>query len=547
MNITEIRQQYPQYNDMTDTQLAQALHAKFYSDLPYEQVASKLGVQMPEKVKTDDPGIMGSIGIGFGRMTDNLMQGVTQAGAHVMGAMNPALKPYAEDYLARQKQQQQFKDEGYKPLQEQHPIATAVGESAPLLAVPAGGSLRAAMALGALPGLIEYGTPEEKLARGGAGAAGNAVGLGVGKVIGKALSPGLEAASPEAGRLADVMASNGIPLDAAQVTGNQVLQNTKAALAKIPWTANGQQARDAAKQTAFNQSVLKFIGSDAKAATPDVMGDAYNAITSKMNDAANSVTLQLDEAALNKLGAVEKNFLRRLPTDQKQIVKSYIDDILEAGANGGIPGDIYNKTRSDLGKLAFDTENSTIREGVKGIQKVLDDAFDRQAPKEAVDAMREARAQYSKYQTVANSLKKARSTDGNIPAKQLYAQAQHDIPGFERKTGDFVDLVRGGRQFLPDPIPNSGTPERALYQNLLTAGSMSGLGAASGALAGGDPISGASLGLAGFGLSKGAQGLLNSPMLTKYLMAKVLEERKKELLAQGMASAGLLGATALSR
>lgn len=42
-SITEIRQKYPQYNDMSDDQLADALHRKFYSDMPRDQFNAKIG------------------------------------------------------------------------------------------------------------------------------------------------------------------------------------------------------------------------------------------------------------------------------------------------------------------------------------------------------------------------------------------------------------------------------------------------------------------------------------------------------------------------
>ncbi len=42
--IAEIRQQYPQYNDLTDEQLATSLHQKFYSDMPVEQFNQKIGM-----------------------------------------------------------------------------------------------------------------------------------------------------------------------------------------------------------------------------------------------------------------------------------------------------------------------------------------------------------------------------------------------------------------------------------------------------------------------------------------------------------------------
>lgn len=44
--ITDIRTKYPQYSDLTDRELAEKLHTKFYSDMPFEEFASK--VQLKE-------------------------------------------------------------------------------------------------------------------------------------------------------------------------------------------------------------------------------------------------------------------------------------------------------------------------------------------------------------------------------------------------------------------------------------------------------------------------------------------------------------------
>lgn len=43
--MQEVRAKYPQYNDMTDEQLASSLHRKFYADMPFEEFASKIGLQ----------------------------------------------------------------------------------------------------------------------------------------------------------------------------------------------------------------------------------------------------------------------------------------------------------------------------------------------------------------------------------------------------------------------------------------------------------------------------------------------------------------------
>ena len=42
--LAEIRAQYPQYADMPDTALADALHRKFYADIPRADFDVKIGL-----------------------------------------------------------------------------------------------------------------------------------------------------------------------------------------------------------------------------------------------------------------------------------------------------------------------------------------------------------------------------------------------------------------------------------------------------------------------------------------------------------------------
>jgi hypothetical protein len=48
-SIAEIRQQYPQYSDLSDQQLADALHKKFYSDMPRADFDAKIGLAKAPK------------------------------------------------------------------------------------------------------------------------------------------------------------------------------------------------------------------------------------------------------------------------------------------------------------------------------------------------------------------------------------------------------------------------------------------------------------------------------------------------------------------
>ena len=44
-SLQEIRQKYPQYNDMSDQEFADKFHAKYYSDIPKDQFYEKMGLQ----------------------------------------------------------------------------------------------------------------------------------------------------------------------------------------------------------------------------------------------------------------------------------------------------------------------------------------------------------------------------------------------------------------------------------------------------------------------------------------------------------------------
>jgi hypothetical protein len=42
--LQDFRSQHPEYNDMPDKELADSLHAKFYSDMPKDQFDKKMGM-----------------------------------------------------------------------------------------------------------------------------------------------------------------------------------------------------------------------------------------------------------------------------------------------------------------------------------------------------------------------------------------------------------------------------------------------------------------------------------------------------------------------
>ena len=51
-SIKEIRSKYPQYDQLSDEELARALHGKFYSDMDFGDFSSKIGLAPAQEAPT---------------------------------------------------------------------------------------------------------------------------------------------------------------------------------------------------------------------------------------------------------------------------------------------------------------------------------------------------------------------------------------------------------------------------------------------------------------------------------------------------------------
>lgn len=195
MNIQEIRQKYPQYSDMSDGDLASALHKKYYADMPFNEFAGKIGLSS-RPAQVDPSQAIGEaqanpeanyLGMNFkgeydngfspaaaiiatGQLSDTLNQGMTQAREATNYAIQRLL-PFGDkgqaslDRAFAQKESEAEKARLFKKLETVNPGSVQIGQIAPLaVAGP-----EAMLALSA----AQYGSPEEKALRVGATLAGN--------------------------------------------------------------------------------------------------------------------------------------------------------------------------------------------------------------------------------------------------------------------------------------------------------------------------------------------------------------------------------------
>jgi hypothetical protein len=196
----------------------------------------------------------------------------------------------------------------------------------------------------------------------------------IGKGISKAAQP-FQSLGGELGRLAGVLDDAGVDLTPAQKTGSKALRGVETAFSELPLTS-GSQAKIAEGQAEqFNKAVLAKAGIDANKAAPEVMLAGKQKLGKGFEAISKRTMVNVDDALLKKLGEIETEATRRLGPDGSKAVNSFIEDVLATG--GKIDGDVYQRTRSLLGKMAKGTKDDFVGGLLKDLQGALDDAAQR--------------------------------------------------------------------------------------------------------------------------------------------------------------------------
>jgi hypothetical protein len=502
--------------------------------------------------------------IGAGAMGDRLWEGLKQGGMG-MGAILSELLPdrlkraaqdaLAEKLMAQEKRVNADKAE-YKNLEEAHPIATALGEAAPIAAAPmlrvagGAGALPAAVnaaASSALPAALEYGTAGERGARAGIAGAGGAIGSGITSAISKVAGGVANVLTPEARRLAALAEDKfNIPLDAAQKTGNKALQTIDAVMETMPVTSGAQAIKKTAQRDAFTREVMKTIGEAADEATPATLTAAQKRIGGDFERIFSKTHVKLDDEAVQaNLGKAVQDAIDALPQDTAALVVKRAGQIIDkVDDNGDVAGKAYQAWRSQVQKQAQETGDRTLATHLRAVYRAVDDAAYKGAASVGEDtALQTARQQYRNMKIIEPLI--AKSEDGTLSPALLRGAVMNNVKDFASGGGgDLAELAKIGRAFVSDKVPNSGTAQRGMAQALLTGGTMGGLGWA----ASGDPVTGAKMAAGGLILPKVAQTVLNSPGAQRLLTSGRALSPLEQALIDRAARLGVLGtANELSR
>lgn len=500
--------------------------------LRYAQQNAPEPVATPiEKPEAEDPGALTAGMIGAGRVFDRLAAGARQmvpdsfrtavdATGRALGmAEPPSIDPAS-----------QAADTAiYAGLRAKRPGATLAGEVAPMIAaLPAVGSIGGAAAISALPGLVEYGTPEERIERGAMGAAGGALGAGVGKLIGRMMQPIRVPTSKAQQAAQDAADRLGVQLRPGEITGSRPLKWLETSLNDLPFSGGMGQAAERTRREAINAAGARALGQPGAAEITDDVLAAARRDTGAVFD-------NLLEGREIELGAKFRSSVSKI-VDSK-VMKALRDDSVEdviAPFKNMPAGKIKVKGEwFQQNKTALDTAiRSAYIEGKAGKAMALQD-FEKALVDAASDSMNATeRAAFRAAQKQWATLRLLETGQvveaGNIMPGRLNAALinRYKAGGAYKEgkiTGELADIGRLGQAYKP--LPQSGTAPRAVYSaGALFSGAANPLFAA-GAMAA-PPL---------------AQKFLQSDAGRRYLtrgMAEITPEIERRLMQGGY---GLLG------
>lgn len=418
-------------------------------------------------------------------------------------------------------------------------IAGGVALAAPTALIPGANTVTGAALVGAGMGAIQpVAEGDSRFSNTALGAAGGAIGQGVANGLGKLVSPVKTALTPEQQRLAQAALNEGIPLNAADLTGSKALSMTNSVLSNLPFTGGAEAAREAAKKTAFTKAVMAKAGATTDNAAPDTLKSLMDARGQTIGNIAKRSTVNMDNALLSDLGNAQAQYSKVLDPNQAAIINRNLDELLNYGAT--IPGETYQSTRGVMGRLQQNIDPN-VKQAAGQIKAALDAAAGRSLPAADNAAWQEARQQYATLKTVSKAMESSAGNSGDIPASQLRTAVKQANPyTFPRGDGQLNDLARIGEQFVRDKNPNSGTAQRLFIQNLLTGGATGAVAGGAAYGAGGDPtmiMAAAGVGLLG---PKAFQAALNSKAIQSYLVSNAGRQATAGLL-QRFASPVLTG------
>ena len=510
--IAEVRKQFPQYQDLDDKALADALHQKFYSDMPREEFDKKVGVVAPKEM-TPAENFLGTM---MWPVTNaaNISRGVSRgvrdpidAGAQLLVRAVEAVAPKGSD-MERWAKDQRRNVEGINARAEQEftekfqegkpPLSANLGRMAGSVALlSAGGGMSVPQTL---TGQIARGTllggvgAAAQPVKGGEDAAfweekarqaatGAAIGAGTSAVLGGVSRMVQPKTSPEVTQLYErgVRPTIGQTLGGAANAMEQKAESIPilgegitAARRRAVEEFNRAAYDDVLNQIGLNLPKNVHVGRKALSYTTKQVSQAYRQIVPHMaskvdkpfaDDLTNLVALSKDMApdkAKQFSGILSRQVLRKI------------------SQNGTITGETMKEIDSALGQIARnykgspDPDQRLLGDAVREAQNVLFKLVKRSNP-EAASVLDRVDAAYARLARLQDAAGRVGSKEGVFSPSALNSAVRAGDKSlrhgqFARGDALMQDFATAGEKVLGPNVPDSGTAGRAMLAWLMATG-----------------------------------------------------------------------------
>lgn len=502
MNIQEIRQKYPQYNNVDDNTLAQGLYNKYYKDrLSFDDFKGRIGLSQPtqqpiqQSIYTQDDQMVLDPTQDTSPLTSDADKFKQQArqisrsfdreiyGLPVVGGLYKGVQDIASggsQLLARgadallgtdmagdvdrtikdQEQAYQQANAG-KPLQDVARLAggfvggggTSTGGA--LSRVATGGLLSRVATDAVVGGATSPVIMDDNTDFATQKAIQTGIGLATGGVLeggARALSSGVsEAIQP----LAKKAREFGIDLRMDQIKPSRVAKTAQKISQNIPFS--GVDAQEALQRTQWNKAVAKTLGEGIEDLTPKSMqkflkqnSQKYDSVlkNTKINIMPDDVTQLYDQVNFIKDNVSPIQF-NKINKTLKTVIGDFekgLDDVdfkmVSARKINGLKRDLL-----DLASKSQGDAKNIISETADFVQ----DTLLKSLPENKIKLLSQANREYRNFKTLEPLLEKA--TQGEINPTQLINRVGSSkyIRSLDAEVGqdDLVDLARIGKEFLP--------------------------------------------------------------------------------------------------
>lgn len=312
----------------------------------------------------------------------------------------------------------------------------------------------------------------EKKKQGLIGALGGAGGHVLGKTIGRIYSP--TRAVPDSGRQQGIKAADklGLKYSVAEKTANHTQNQVQANAERLPFIGDGFQKIRDDNAVKMNQAAIKSMGLDntnKTHITDDVFAEAADRFKREYDELTAGRTIRFDENFIKRINDIEHNNQLAGGHANKKLSREIKNILKDVKVGEEMPADRYFAVREAIenkARGAYMRGEPQLAKGLKDIRKTYDLAAKESLTPEQQAKWDELDKQYANFKI----LQKGKVVDdGNVsPAKLKNYYTQKMGEGFKRGSiqSPLVDIAHAG-SILKQTIPNSGTPERMLAQNMV--------------------------------------------------------------------------------